>query len=78
MNLNQGVRTALRADGAVVAIETPRADGIELWDLDPARWVAAACALAGRNLTREEWDTFLGGLGPYEATCPDYSPAPKD
>ena len=78
MNLNQGVRTALRADGAVVAIETPRADGIELWDLDPARWVAAACALAGRNLTREEWDTYLGGLGPYEATCPDYSPAPKD
>lgn len=78
MNRNQGGRTALRADGGVVAIDTPRDDGIELWDLDPARWQAAACALAGRNLTREEWDTYLGALGSYETTCPDYPPAPKN
>lgn len=77
MNRNQGARTALRADGAVVAIETPRDDGIELWDLNPVNWKAAACALAGRNLTREEWDTYLGSIGAYEATCPEFPSAPK-
>jgi WD40 repeat protein/energy-coupling factor transporter ATP-binding protein EcfA2 len=37
------------------------------WDLRPASWAAKACALAGRNLTREEWRRFIGG--DYRRTC---------
>jgi hypothetical protein len=60
---------AIRDDGREMAITTD--DGIVLWDLDPARWTAAACELAGRNLTRDEWDTYIGDLTPYRKTCPD-------
>jgi hypothetical protein len=31
----------------------------------------AACRVAGRNLTREEWATNIGTLAPYRTTCPD-------
>jgi hypothetical protein len=71
-----GFRTpvALRPDGAVLAVETgDSADtGIALWNLDPAAWVDAACAIAGRNLTHEEWSTYIGDLAPYSATCPPF------
>jgi len=40
------------------------------WDLDPASWVAKACELAGRNLTREEWDRYVEG--DYAPTCPQW------
>ena len=33
---------------------------------------AAACRLAGRNLTPTEWDTHLAALGDYRPTCPQY------
>jgi DNA-binding SARP family transcriptional activator/WD40 repeat protein len=29
------------------------------WDLDPAAWVAAACRMAGRTLTEQEWRSYL-------------------
>jgi class 3 adenylate cyclase len=32
----------------------------------------AACRLAGRNLTRTEWETRLADLGEYRATCPEF------
>ena len=35
-------------------------------------WVADACRLAGRNLTRAEWDSFVGSDVPYERTCPQW------
>jgi WD40 repeat protein len=60
---------AIRDDGREMAITTDA--GIVLWDLDPARWTAAACEVAGRNLTRDEWDTYIGDLTPYRKTCPD-------
>jgi len=69
---NTGTHVALRADARVAALETPTDDGIELWDLDPDRWVLAACAIAGRNLTRQEWATYIGDLGPYRATCAEF------
>ena len=49
--------------------------GLAVWDLDPSHWVAAACRLAGRNLTRDEWDTYLSDLGSYRSTCPEYPPS---
>jgi WD40 repeat protein len=40
-------------------------------DLDPAHWQTMACHLAGRNLTRAEWDQYLPGR-PYQTTCPQW------
>jgi len=47
-------------------------DGVAVWDIEPAHLAAAACRLAGRNLTRTEWDTYLGNVGDYRATCPAF------
>jgi hypothetical protein len=47
-------------------------DGVVVWELDPAHCEPAACDLAGRNLTREEWDRYVGDLLPYRATCAQY------
>ena len=64
---------ALSLDGRTLAIGggAERA-GVQIWDLDPARWTTAACEVAGRNLTREEWDTHIGDLAEYRTTCPDF------
>lgn len=37
------------------------------WSMDAATWVELACSLAGRNLSREEWELYVGG--DYRATC---------
>ena len=41
------------------------------WTVDtrPASWVDRACAIAGRNLSREEWKQYFPGRV-YEVTCP--------
>jgi len=46
---------------------------IQIWDLDPAHWVAAACRVAGRNLTAEEWASNIGDLAQLHRTCPAFS-----
>ena len=38
------------------------------WNLDPRAWRATACRLAGRELTRAEWQSYLGDR-PYERVC---------
>ena len=38
------------------------------WDIRPASRVRQACKVAGRRLTRAEWDEFLPGW-PYEPAC---------
>ena len=40
------------------------------YDLDPAAWMATACEAAGRNLTRAEWERYLGSLGDVPAHLP--------
>ena len=60
---------ALRPDGGEMAVGGGGTDGIAIWDLDPDAWVAAACRLAGRNLTEDEWNTYIGTLAPYRETC---------
>jgi hypothetical protein len=47
---------------------------VKVWNLDPQSWVDAACRLAGRNLTPEEWNSYIGDLAPYAATCPEFPP----
>ena len=62
--------TKLRGDGKLAAVAVR--DGLIIWDLDPAHWDNAACRLAGRNLTQEEWERYLGTIAPYSATCSQY------
>ena len=62
---------ALRSDGLAAAAIARL--GIVAWDLDPAHWDAAACAVAGRNLTRDEWDQYIGDLAPYAPTCSEFN-----
>ena len=59
----------VRGDGKEMAIAGSGL-GTTIWDLDPDHWATAACALAGRNLTQQEWDTYLPWAGPYRETCP--------
>jgi len=56
----------LRNDHQVVTDVSP--GGLLLWSLDPDVWRATACALAGRELSRDEWARFLGDE-PYRETC---------
>ena len=63
------------ASGERLTSIDPDAISVGAWSLDPAQWVAGACAVAGRNLTRAEWDQYLGDLAPYHETCPEFEPA---
>ena len=45
---------------------------VQYWRFDPAVWPAIACRLAGRNLTRAEWDQFGPRDTDYRATCPQW------
>ena len=37
-------------------------------EMDPERWKAAACELAGRPLTKDEWNRFLPSI-PFSPAC---------
>ncbi|MDQ4053059.1 MAG: winged helix-turn-helix domain-containing protein [Actinomycetota bacterium] len=58
----------LRRDGGALAVTDAR--GVALWDLDATHLRDAACLLAGRNLTRTEWASYVAELGSYRETCP--------
>jgi WD40 repeat protein len=70
----------LRTDSPAVAdpvflrdgrqIVTGSFDGFLSWDLDPDTWKASACALVARDLSRQEWTSYLPDE-PYRGTCSD-------
>jgi WD40 repeat protein len=64
-----GLGNEFSPDGKLLAVA-----GVEslamLWDVDPAVWRQRACAIVGRNLTREEWKLYLPAAARYRATCP--------
>jgi WD40 repeat protein/class 3 adenylate cyclase len=39
-----------------------------VWDVDPQHWSAHACAVAGRDLSEQEWERFLPDR-PYQHVC---------
>jgi WD40 repeat protein len=54
--------------GSQLAVVSPNGS-VLVWDVNPSSWRARACAVAGRTLTRAEWDEFLPGRR-YQAGCP--------
>jgi WD40 repeat protein len=57
-----GSRPAFTPDGTHLA--TAGFDGLTtVWDLRPQRWLAAACAVAGRQLTKAEWTQHVSPAG---------------
>lgn len=64
-------RIALVSDAElIVAAGVDRS--LRVFPRDVDDWVRHACALAGRNLTRSEWETYVGPDRPYVRTCPGH------
>ncbi len=59
----------LNPDGATVAVNDD--SGVFAWTLDPDELAQRACTLAGRNMSRTEWATYMDGE-PYRRTCPEF------
>ena len=57
-------------DGEIVALSGERTGHV--YPLDPAVWLAQACAIAGRDLTQGEWARYLPER-PYRRTCSSLS-----
>jgi WD40 repeat protein len=61
---------AFDPDGQTLA--SGGSDGtVVLWDLRLESWRQRACTTANRNLTRTEWDQFIGQEQRYRRTCPN-------
>jgi hypothetical protein len=66
----EDVAVATSDDGRTIVTFT-EGTGVRKWNIAPERVLEHACAVAGRNLTREEWRNALRDR-PYERTCPQY------
>jgi outer membrane protein assembly factor BamB/energy-coupling factor transporter ATP-binding protein EcfA2 len=72
-DVNASPSMSLSIDGTTLVYGGGRTSGPKVWDLRPERWHEAACGVAGRNLTRDEWRTHIGDLAPYRHTCPQFA-----
>jgi WD40 repeat protein/DNA-binding SARP family transcriptional activator len=69
-NTEQGATStaAFEPDGRSLLVINDHGNGFT-WPTSLAAWEQHACAVAGRNLTREEWARFLTGRA-YTKVCP--------
>lgn len=72
---NLPTHVAFSADGKTLSVKAGPGN-VTLWDVDPAHWAQLACRIANRNLTREEWETYVTG-DEYLPACPE-APIPAD
>ena len=63
---NRAVAPQFTPDGAYLFAITDAGRAYR-WDVRPSSWARHACAVAGRTLTRSEWNDALPGR--------DYAPA---
>jgi hypothetical protein len=54
-------------------IDALKERGLDSKDADPEAFISYVCDHAWRNLTQEEWDTFVPDE-PYQCTCPQFGP----
>jgi WD40 repeat protein/tRNA A-37 threonylcarbamoyl transferase component Bud32 len=66
-----GLRNAFSPNGKLLAVAGVETLGM-LWNVDPAVWRERACAIVGRNLSREEWNLYLPPGTAYRATCSEW------
>jgi len=66
-----GLRNSFSPDGKLLAVAGVLTRAT-LWDVDPAVWRQRACAIVGRNLSREEWNLYRPPGTPYRATCAEW------
>ena len=66
-----GLRNAFSPDGTLLAVASVETLGM-LWDVDPVVWRHRACAIAGRNLSREERSLYLPAGTSSRATCSEW------
>jgi WD40 repeat protein len=59
---------AFSPDSRSLAVTT-NTGTLTVWDLNMNHWIADACAIAGRGLTRSEWVQYIGSIAPYRNTC---------
>jgi WD40 repeat protein len=59
---------AFSPDGNTLAVTTDTGT-LTVWNLNVNYWMADACAIAGRGLTRSEWAQYIGSIAPYRNTC---------
>jgi WD40 repeat protein len=52
------------------SLATAGVGGVSLWEMELSAWQDHACRIANRNLTEQEWATYLGDI-PYRVTCPN-------
>jgi WD40 repeat protein/DNA-binding SARP family transcriptional activator len=64
---NEGTAASFTPDGRSIVVVSDTGAGW-VWDVNPSDWLARACAVAGRNLTQQEWQELLPDR-PYHATC---------
>lgn len=57
----------IRPDGLEMALSTP--EGVMVWDIDPEHQFDYVCRIAGRDLSENEWRTYLAALGEPQSTC---------
>jgi hypothetical protein len=50
---------------------------VRVWIYRPEDLIADACSRVTRNLTRIEWDQYIGDALPYQAVCPNFPIEPE-
>ena len=70
---NDWPTAAYTPDGSRLVVVFRERGGGFVWPTSLDAWERHACAVAGRNLTHEEWSRFVSGRA-YARTCPEFPP----
>jgi hypothetical protein len=62
------LNSVISPDG-VYLVSAERDGPLEVRFLNPSDWARQACSIANRNLTRAEWNQYVGTTVPYQTLC---------